>query len=192
MTIYSLDRPARRSDTSRRSSIDSCRLLSWVVIPPSCSTPNGPGPGLCGVCREARRPTVLSSRGTARTGVGSMTSRPDRDANRALPYTARELSTKEVRDEDIYTFNSPKMGGRRTRVAMLPNLILALQLEFDPEVESYIERPRQLACDSETYEFSFWYRLKSGREFLPLLVSTGSTEPGASASRRHRKERQTP
>lgn len=119
-----------------------------------------------------------------------MTSRPDRDANRALPYTARELSPKEVRDEDIYTFNSPKMAGRRTRVAMLPNLILALQLEFDPEVESYIERPRRLTYDADTYEFSFWYRTQSGREYLPLLVPTGSTEPGASASRRHRKERQ--
>ena len=106
------------------------------------------------------------------------------------PYDGRELSPKEVRDEDVYTFNSPKMEGRRTRVAKLANLILALRLEFDPEVESYIERPRKLACDSETYEFSFWYRLRSGREFLPLLVSTGSSEPGVSASRRHRKERQ--
>jgi hypothetical protein len=82
------------------------------------------------------------------------------------------------------------MGGRRTRVAKLPNLILALQLEFDPEVESFVERPRQLTCDTDTYEFSFWYRLRSGREYLPLLVSTGSTEPAAASGRRHRKERQ--
>ena len=110
--------------------------------------------------------------------------------SRTLPYTARELSPKEVRDEDIYTFNSPKMGARRTRVAMLPNLFLALQLEFDPEVESYVERPRRLICDAETYEFSFWYRTTSGREYLPLLVPVGSSEPSAPARRRHRKERQ--
>jgi hypothetical protein len=119
-----------------------------------------------------------------------MTSHNPKTKRNKPPYDGRELSLREVRDEDVYTFNSPKMDGRRTRVAKLANLILALQLEFDPEVESYIERPRQLACGSETYEFSFWYRLKSGREFLPLLVSTGSSEQGASAGRRHRKERQ--
>lgn len=119
-----------------------------------------------------------------------MSSKIEKAQSSKLPYCGRELSLKEVRDQDVYTYNSPKMGGRRTRVAKLANLILALQLEFDPEVENYIERPRQLACDSETYEFSFWYRLKSGREFLPLLVSSGSSEPGPSASRRHRKERQ--
>jgi len=119
-----------------------------------------------------------------------MSSRIEKAPNSKLPYTARELSPREVRDEDVYTYNSPKMGGKRIRVAKLANLILALRLEFDPEVESYIERPRQLACDSETYEFSFWFRLKSGREFLPLLVSTGTSEPGASARRCHRKERQ--
>jgi hypothetical protein len=119
-----------------------------------------------------------------------MTSHTEKATSSTLPYTARELSPKEVRDEDIYTFNSPKMGGRRTRVAQLPNLILALQLEFDPEVERFVERPRRLTCDTDTYEFSFWYRLRSGREYLPLLVSTGSTEPAASTRRRHRKERQ--
>lgn len=114
----------------------------------------------------------------------------DRDVSRALPYTARELSPKEVREESIYTFNSPKMTGRRIRVANLPHLILALQFEFDPDVESYVERPRLLICDTETYEFSFWYRVRSGREYLPLLVPIGSSEPSASGPRRHRKERQ--
>jgi len=110
--------------------------------------------------------------------------------SRTPPYTARELSPKEIREESIYTFNSPKLEDRRVRVANLPSLILALQLEFDPGVESYVERPRLLTCGTETYELSFWYRLRSGREYMPLLVPSGSSEPSASGSRRHRKERQ--
>lgn len=117
-----------------------------------------------------------------------MTPRAERD--RELPYTARELTPKEVRDEDIYSFNSPKLEHRRVRVATIPHLMLALRLEFDSEVESYVERPRLLSCESATYEFSFWYRLRSGREFLPLIVPAGSSEPGASGHRRHRKEKQ--
>lgn len=107
-----------------------------------------------------------------------------------LPYTARELNPKEVRKESIYTFNSPKMEDRRVRVVNLPNLVLALRLEFDPDVESYVERPRLITCGRETYEFSFWYRLRSGREYMPLLVPVGSSEPSAAGTRRHRKERQ--
>ena len=123
-------------------------------------------------------------------GGCGMKQRIDLDDTRQLPYSARELTPKEVREEDIYTFNSPKHDLRRVRVAKIPNLILALKLEFDPDVESYVERPRLLKCDTETYEFSFWYRERSGREYLPLLVPAGSSGPASSGQRRHRKEAQ--
>jgi len=103
------------------------------------------------------------------------------------PYTARELSYREVRDEDIYTFHSPKHDLRRVRVAHIATYMLALVLEFDPNVECYVERPRILKCDGQIYEFAFWYRERSGRECLPLLVPNSATNPAPSGLRRHRQ-----
>jgi hypothetical protein len=106
------------------------------------------------------------------------------------PYTGRPLTHAELLKEDVYDFESPKHGLRRVHVAGVPNLILALLLEFDPNVECYVERPRLLTCDKDIYEFSFWYRDQTGREYLPLLVPTSSTAPLTSGRRRHRKSEQ--
>lgn len=103
------------------------------------------------------------------------------------PYTARELSYREVRDQDVYTFHSPKHSMRRVRVAHIASYMLALVLEFDPNVECYVERPRTLKCDRNIYEFAFWYRERSGREYLPLLVPNSATAPAPSGHCRHRQ-----
>ncbi|MBQ4853613.1 hypothetical protein IMW82_02835 [Rhodanobacter sp. B2A1Ga4] len=103
------------------------------------------------------------------------------------PYTARELSYREVRDEDVYTFHSPKHAMRRVRVAYIATYMLALVLEFDPNVECYVERPRILKCGGDIYEFAFWYRERSGREYLPLLVPNSAIGPAPLGHRRHRQ-----
>jgi len=102
-----------------------------------------------------------------------------------LPYSPRELSYREIRDEDIYTFHSPKHAMRRVRVAHIATYMLALVLEFDSNVECYVERPRVLNCDGDIYEFAFWYRERSGREYLPLLVPNSATTPASSGRRQH-------
>jgi hypothetical protein len=112
------------------------------------------------------------------------------DDAKALPYVARELSLKEIRDLDVYTFTSPKNAMRRIRIVGIPALVLALRLEFNPDVESYVERPRLLKCSSDVFEFSFWYRTVNGRESLPLLVHAADSAPAIAGRWRHRKAEQ--
>lgn len=104
------------------------------------------------------------------------------------PYSPRDLTRRELQKLDVHTFQSPKER-RRVRVVG-PALVLALRLEFDPDVVAYVERPRRLVCGPHTYEFSFWYRERSGREHLLLLVPTSESAPLAGGRRRHRQAEQ--
>jgi hypothetical protein len=76
---------------------------------------------------------------------------------------------------------------RRVRIAHIAAYMLALILEFDSNVECYVERPRILKCDDHIYEFAFWYRERSGREYLSLLVPNSAADPASSGQHRHRQ-----
>jgi hypothetical protein len=106
------------------------------------------------------------------------------------PYTSRTLTRRELQKLDIHTFNSPKEDTRMVRVVGLPNLALALRLEFDPTIIAYTERPRLLRCGADVYEFSYWYLERGGRETLALLVPTPDSAPAEGGRRRHRRAEQ--
>lgn len=101
-----------------------------------------------------------------------------------LPYTSRSLSPRELKKQDVYSYLSPKEG-RLVRVVGL-SLIVALRLEFSPEVSSYIERPRRLSCNGQIHELSFWYRERNGRERCVMVVPHTSSSVDATGRREHR------
>ncbi len=107
-------------------------------------------------------------------------------ARGTLPYQPRTLGLHELQAEDVYSFYSPKCG-RLVRVIGLPRLLVALELEFDPSVEVFIERPRTLVVDQKELEFSWWHRHRSGREHLTLVVRAPETVMGSGGRARHRQ-----
>lgn len=97
-----------------------------------------------------------------------------------LPYKARELSLRERRTLDTYEFVSPK--NRRLVTIVEPSrLALALELEFDPWIVDYVERPRGLRVGEKSIELCFWHRSISGIEQYELL--TTNKEPTVHAAR---------
>lgn len=94
----------------------------------------------------------------------------DRPASGACPHVARELTAREWRTCDVYQYRSPK--NRRCVTVIEPSrLALALELEFDPTVTDYIERPRMLCVDDVNVELCFWHRTAAGLEMYDLLIS---------------------
>ncbi|KRG70536.1 hypothetical protein [Pseudoxanthomonas dokdonensis] len=76
---------------------------------------------------------------------------------------ARELSLRELKRQDIYFYDSPKLG-RRVTVVEPSRLALALELEFDPAVVTYVPRPRLLDTQAGRIELCFWSCTKAGLE----------------------------
>ena len=105
------------------------------------------------------------------------------------PYRSRDLTLRELRREDIYSFLSPKEG-RLARVAGLPALALRLQKEFEPRTVAVVERPRRLIVGKEVYEFAIWTLDIDGRESLWMLVPTTASVPESNGRRKHRKAQQ--
>lgn len=81
-----------------------------------------------------------------------------------LPYSARSLSPRELIRLDCYHFISPKNRDRTVIVVEPCRLALALELEFDPSVKSYVERPRSLAIEGRDIELCFWLARTDGEE----------------------------
>lgn len=87
------------------------------------------------------------------------------------PHSPRELTNREWRVLDTYEFKSPKLDGRIVAVVEPARLALALELEFDPDVVQYVERPRTLSTHEGQVELCFWHRTRSGAEHYDVLTS---------------------
>lgn len=108
----------------------------------------------------------------------------------ASPFSARALTRSERRRCDLYIFRSPKLS-RRIELIGCVNTALALIIEFDPDVESYVERPRTLSLASgRSIECAFWIRKRNGSERFWMLVSASETINAATPRREHRLARE--
>ena len=94
------------------------------------------------------------------------------------PFGPRDLTRSELLRSDIYAFESPKLC-RRVTTARPTALALALDIEFNPDIAVYVERPRVLEFDSGKIEFTFWYRTRKGLEQYVLLTTPAQGSPGA-------------
>lgn len=109
------------------------------------------------------------------------------DLGDALPYQPRTLRLRELQKQPVYSFFSPKCK-RFVRVVGLPRLAVVLEIEFDPTVEVYVERPRTLRVDEEEeVEFSYWHRHRGGRERLTLVVCAPDTVLASGGRHQHRR-----
>ena len=126
---------------------------------------------------------------STRPAVGSVS--PPFASTPALPdapFENRPLTRSEQRRGDLYTFHSPKLG-RSAEVIHRGRLAMALELEFDPGVLVWVERPRLLAVKDAEIELCFWWRHVSGREGFHLFVDAATTT--TDARRRIRQHRQS-
>lgn len=106
-----------------------------------------------------------------------------------LPCHPRALTRAELKREDVYAFLSPKLR-REVWVTGALSFAACLQLEFDIDIASYCERPRQLTLRDGVIEVGYWTRRQTGDECLWLLVPTVESEPAAGGQRRYRREDQ--
>ena len=94
-----------------------------------------------------------------------------------LPHKPRQLTLGEATSREIFVFHSPK-NHRTVKVTEYLHLALALRLEFDPGVESYVERPRKIFVSPKfAVDISFWTRSKVGQEAFLVGVPNAGT-PG--------------
>ncbi len=110
--------------------------------------------------------------------------RPLSDTTQApshVPYSARILSHRERIRLDAYHFISPKNCGRTVTVVEPCRLALALELEFDLSVASYVERPRTLVIDGCEIELCFWLARTDGAE--SFIAFRRQAKPTANAVR---------
>lgn len=105
----------------------------------------------------------------------------------AAPFAARVLSRSELQRHDVYLYESPKLG-RRLTVVRPAALALALELEFEPDVEVYVERPRMLPVETTRQELSFWTRSKRGLEQFHLLTTFPEGTSGQARAAARRRE----
>jgi hypothetical protein len=116
---------------------------------------------------ELKKEEKFMTAGTsATTSGGSVLHRTDP----ALPYAARRLTRGERNSNEVFIFYSPK----NRRIATISGAIhaaLAIQLEFDPSITAYVERPRRIQYSpKQQIDISFWTRSKNGEERFQLLV----------------------
>jgi hypothetical protein len=91
-------------------------------------------------------------------------------AREALPFAPRALTEKELSREDVYIARSPKLNRTVTLVDML-RLSFWLEREFDPDIETIVERPRHLELHAgRTIELDFWTRAADGAEQLWAVI----------------------
>lgn len=85
------------------------------------------------------------------------------------PLTSRALTHREERKNDVYYYLSPKHKMRVVSVVEPCRLALALEYEFDPDVVSYVERPRCLSVEDRQIELCFWVSRRSGAESFSIF-----------------------
>lgn len=106
------------------------------------------------------------------------------------PYSPRALTRSERRRGDLYIFKSPKVS-RRVELIGCVNMALALKMEFDPDIATYVERPRKLTLASGTSkEFAFWVKSTSGSEYFLLSVAASETAQSPGPRHEHRLARE--
>jgi hypothetical protein len=99
--------------------------------------------------------------------------------NITLPYKPRKLSVGESTSRELFIFYSPR-NERNVKVCEYLHLAMVLQLEFNPNVSAYVERPRKISVTPQlAIDLAFWVREKDGRERFWLAVPKSST-PGHS------------
>ncbi|MBB5876303.1 hypothetical protein [Xanthomonas sp. 3498] len=95
--------------------------------------------------------------------------------NPTLPYEPRKLTRSERNRRELFVFHSPR-NARIVTVTEFLHLTLALQLEFDPNLQSYVERPRRIALSPrQDIDISFWTRSKQGEERYYLAIPASGT-----------------
>lgn len=104
---------------------------------------------------------------------------------RADAYSPRPLAHSESTRLDVYSFHSPRNDHRLVDVVEPCRLALALDLEFDPNVASYVERPRTLLVREREIELCFWVVKKDGTEsFIAFRRQPDATVPALRAEHR--------
>jgi len=89
-----------------------------------------------------------------------------------LPHSPLELARGKRDRREIFVFQSPK-NGRTVTVADLVNFCQALMLEFDPQVEMYVERPRRITVgEKRNLELSFWVGRRDGTQHYQFVIPT--------------------
>lgn len=106
-----------------------------------------------------------------------------------LPHAARQLTLREQRAEDQWSFDSPKLG-RIVNVIGPLCVMQALTFEMDPDCDAYIERPRMLEVGNSQVEFHFWSRKRDGHEVYALIVPFEHAIEATTPRREHRKARE--
>lgn len=102
------------------------------------------------------------------------------------PFEPRTLTTSERKAGDLRLFDSPKLG-RRIEVLGPLTFLAALRLEFDPQVLTYVERPRSLEVLDRNVELHFWSRERRGLERFWLIVPNDEALDPTSPRRAHRE-----
>lgn len=100
----------------------------------------------------------------------------------AEAYTPRPLTPSESTRLDTYYYHSPRNDHRLVAVVEPCRLALALDLEFDPSVAAYVERPRTLMVRGRKVELCFWISRKCGTEsFIVFRRQAAATVPALRA-----------
>lgn len=95
--------------------------------------------------------------------------------NPILPHEPRKLTRSELNRREVFVFPSPR-NARIVTIAEFLHLTLALQLEFDPNLQCYVERPRRIALSPrQEIDISFWTRNKQGEECYYLAIPASGT-----------------
>lgn len=101
------------------------------------------------------------------------------------PFQPRRLTHAEEKRLDLYYYHSPKNDGRLISVVEPCRLAIALELEFDPEVTSYVERPRTISVTGTKVELCFWIRYRNNAErFVAFRRQPKPTVPALRAEER--------
>lgn len=105
-------------------------------------------------------------------------------SNPILPYAPRKLSRGERNRREVFVFRSPR-NERVVTVTEFLHMAIALQFEFDPNLQCYVERPRRIALSPrQEIDISFWTRSCAGEErfylAIPVSGTVGSTRGSVS------------